>query len=435
VRVLVVGSGGREHALVWALQRSASAPEVFAAPGNPGINETALCFPVDPADPALVAQLADDLDVDLVVVGPEVPLVAGVADAVRARGRACFGPGAAAARLEGSKAWMKQVLADAGVPTARHRSFAADDEAAAFAYLEELAPPYVVKTDGLAAGKGVVVTESLADARDAVRAYLSGEAFGDAGRTLVIEEGLTGPELSLLVVCNGDPDAAIPLAPAQDFKRSLAGDAGPNTGGMGAYSPVPIVSEALVDEVMKLAVRPTLRWLADHGAEYRGVLYAGMMLTADGPKVIEYNVRFGDPECQVVLPLLAVDLADVVHAAASGATPDVRFSADACVTVVLASEGYPASPRTGDVIEGLDAADALEGVTVFHAGTKAGPEQQVLTAGGRVLNVTATGTDLAEARARAYAAVAKISWPGMQYRADIAREAANAPGASPELPR
>ncbi len=256
----------------------------------------------------------------------------------------------------------------------------------------------MVKTDGLAAGKGVVVTESIADARAAVRAYLSGDAFGDAGRTLVIEEGLTGPELSLLVVCNGDPDAAVPLAPAQDFKRIGEGDTGPNTGGMGAYSPVPIVGQATVDDVMDRAVRPTLHWLARDGVEYRGVLYAGMMLTADGPKVIEYNVRFGDPECQVVLPRLAVDLADVVHAAASGAAPEVRFSADACVTVVLASEGYPASARTGDVIEGLDAADAVEGITVFHAGTAAGEGGAILTAGGRVLNVTATGADLAEAR-------------------------------------
>jgi phosphoribosylamine---glycine ligase len=214
LRVLVVGSGGREHALVWALQRSPSAPEVFAAPGNPGIAEVALCFPIDPADPAQVAQLADDLTADLVVVGPEGPLVAGVADAVRARGHACFGPGADGARLEGSKAWMKEVLADAGVPTARHRSFGADGQDGALAFLDELAPPYVVKTDGLAGGKGVIVTESITDARDAVRAYLSGEAFGDAGRTLVIEEGLTGPELSLLVVCNGDPEAAVPLAPA-----------------------------------------------------------------------------------------------------------------------------------------------------------------------------------------------------------------------------
>jgi phosphoribosylamine--glycine ligase len=340
---------------------------------------------------------------------------------------------------------MKEVLAAAGVPTARHRSFGAHEEAAALAYLEEFSAPWVVKTDGLAAGKGVVVTESIADARDAVRAYLSGDAFGDAGRTLVIEEGLTGPELSLLVVCNGDPDAAVPLAPAQDFKRIREGDAGPNTGGMGAYSPVPIVGQATVDEVMDRAVRPTLHWLAREGVEYRGVLYAGMMLTADGPKVIEYNVRFGDPECQVVLPRLAVDLAEVVHDAASGATPEVRFSDDACVTVVLASEGYPASPRTGDGIEGLDAAGAVEGVTVFHAGTAAGAGDEILTAGGRVLNVTATGTDLAEARARAYEGVSKIRWPGMQFRADIARDAAaaaaaadvaaSAPGASPELPR
>ncbi len=244
---------------------------------------------------------------------------------------------------------MKHVLADAGVPTARHAAFGAADTERALAFLEEFAPPYVVKTDGLAAGKGVVVTESLTDARDAVRAYLSGEAFGDAGRTLVIEEGLTGPELSLLVVCNGDPDAALALAPAQDFKRVGEGDTGPNTGGMGAYSPVPIVDAATVDAVMDRAVRPTLHWLARHGADYRGVLYAGMMLTADGPKVIEYNVRFGDPECQVVLPRVTSDFAELLRAAAAGAPLDVEFSADACVTVVLASDGYPASARTGDV--------------------------------------------------------------------------------------
>jgi phosphoribosylamine---glycine ligase len=426
VRVLVIGAGGREHALVWALQRSASAPEVFAAPGNPGIAETALCFPIDPADPAQVAQLADDLAADLVVVGPEVPLVAGVADAVRARGRHCFGPGAAGARLEGSKAWMKQVLADAGVPTARHRTCGVDDEAAALAALEAFAPPYVVKTDGLAAGKGVVVTESLADARDAVRAYLSGEAFGDAGRTLVVEEGLTGPELSLLVVCNGDPDAAIPLAPAQDFKRSLDGDAGPNTGGMGAYSPVPIVSDALVDEVMERAVRPTLRWLAAHDADYRGVLYAGMMLTDDGPKVIEYNVRFGDPECQVVMPRVTSDVAELLLAAATGDTLDVTFAHEAAVTVVLAADGYPSSPRTGDPITGLHAAEGVNAVTVFHAGTARDEHGVLRTAGGRVLTVTATGVDLEVARTRAYEAAGIINFKGMRYRHDIASSAAAA---------
>ncbi len=424
MRVLVVGSGGREHALVWALQRSPSAPEVFAAPGNPGIAQVALCFPIDPTEPALVAQLADDLDADLVVVGPEVPLVAGVADAVRARGRHCFGPGVAGARLEGSKAWMKQVLADAGVPTAGHGSFGVDDEAAALAFLEEFAPPYVVKTDGLAAGKGVVVTESLAEARDAVRAYLSGEAFGAAGRTLVIEEGLTGPELSLLVVCNGDPDAALPLAPAQDFKRALDGDLGPNTGGMGAYSPVPIVTDAIVDQVMDRAVRPTLRWLADHDADYRGVLYAGMMLTADGPKVIEYNVRFGDPETQVVLPRVVSDVAELLRAAAAGDKLDVTFSDDACVTVALTADGYPGSPRTGDPITGTDVATAVNGVTIFHAGTARDEHGALRTAGGRVLNITATGTDLEVARTRAYEAAGLVKFKGMRYRKDIAAQAA-----------
>ena len=424
MRVLVVGSGGREHALVWALHRSPSVSDVFAAPGNPGIAETALCFPIDPTDPSQVAQLADDLTVDLVVVGPEVPLVAGVADAVRARGRACFGPGADGARLEGSKAWMKQVLADAGVPTARHRSFRADDGDAALAYLHHLAPPYVVKTDGLAAGKGVVVTGSIAEARDAVRAYLSGEAFGDAGRTLVIEEGLTGPELSLLVVCNGDPDAALALAPAQDFKRAFEGDAGPNTGGMGAYSPVPIVDDAIVNDVMDRAVRPTLHWLAKNDIDYRGVLYAGMMLTADGPKVIEYNVRFGDPEAQVVLPRIASDFAELLHSAATGGSLDVTFTDDSCVTVVLASDGYPASPRTGDPLTGLDVATAVNSVTVLHAGTTRDEQGVLRTSGGRVLNVVATGPDLEVARTRAYEAAGLIKFEGMHYRADIAASAA-----------
>ncbi|MFI5053290.1 MAG: phosphoribosylamine--glycine ligase [Acidimicrobiia bacterium] len=419
-RILVVGSGGREHALVWALRRSPSAPDVIAAPGNPGIAELASCVTLDAADPQAIAHCADDLDVDLVVIGPEVPLVAGAADAVRARGRLAFGPGADGARLEGSKAWMKHVLSEAGVPTARHAAFGPGDDERALAFLGSFPAPYVVKTDGLAAGKGVVVTESLPEARDAVRAYLSGAAFGDAGRTLVIEEGLSGPELSLLVVCNGDPETARPLAPAQDFKRIGDGDSGPNTGGMGAYSPVPIVSETTVDDVMARAVRPTLRWLARQGVDYRGVLYAGMMLTPDGPKVIEYNVRFGDPEGQVVLPRLTSDLAELVHAAAAGDELEVTFSADACVTVVLAAEGYPASPRTGDEISGVDAAADVNCVTIFHAGTARSPDGRLLTAGGRVLDVTATGADIAEARARAYDAAARVSWPGMQYRHDIA---------------
>ncbi len=419
-RVLVVGSGGREHALAWALARSPSVSQVVAAPGNPGMEDVAECVPVDVTAPDAVASLAADHAVDLVVVGPEGPLVAGVADAVRARGVATFGPDADGARLEGSKAWMKEVLQGAGVPTARHATFHADQRDEAQTFLATLDGLYVIKTDGLAAGKGVVVTDSAPEARDAVSRYLSGEAFGAAGRTVVIEEGLRGPELSLLVVCNGDPEAAVPLTPAQDYKRAGDGDSGPNTGGMGAYSPVPIAGPELVEQVMTIAVRPTLAALAERGAAYRGVLYAGLMLTPDGPKVLEYNVRFGDPECQVVVPRLATDLGELCTAAATGATlPPVRFHDDACVTVVMASEGYPVSPRTGDVIVGLDA-EPMADVVVFHAGTARRPDGALVTAGGRVLDVTATGATLVEARQRAYEAASRITWPGAQYRHDIA---------------
>jgi phosphoribosylamine--glycine ligase len=436
LRVLVIGSGGREHALAHALSRSPSVNEVVCAPGNPGMAALGRCLPVAAGDPAAVADLADEISADLVVVGPEVPLVAGAVDAVEARGRLAFGPRAAAARLEGSKAWMKDVLYEAGVPTARYGVFRNDSpnrggEAAALNFLDTMGGLFVVKTDGLAAGKGVVVTTDRDEAREAVRAYLSGEAFGDAGRTVVIEEGLTGPELSLLVLCDGRD--AVPLAPAQDFKRMGDGDAGPNTGGMGAYSPVPLVSADVVEEVMAKAVAPTLEALGRRGAPYRGVLYAGIMLTPDGPKILEYNVRFGDPECQVVIPRLASDLAAHLAEAAAGKleTP-LQWRDEAAVTVVLASEGYPAAPRTGDVITGLDAAAEVEGVTVFHAGTaafdgrpgEAGSSGEIRTAGGRVLNVTALGVDLAEARARAYEAAGRISWPGMQYRRDIAAAAA-----------
>ncbi|HEY5164653.1 MAG TPA: phosphoribosylamine--glycine ligase [Acidimicrobiia bacterium] len=421
LRVLVVGGGGREHALAWALARSGSVSDVYALPGNPGAATVAQCVTGETDDPSAVAAVADDLAVDLVVVGPEPPLVAGVADAVAAHGHAVFGPSADAARLEGSKAWMKALLAEVGVPTARHAVFGPGDDAAARSFLDTLDGLYVVKTDGLAAGKGVLVTESVTEARDAVGRYLSGEAFGDAGRTLVIEEGLRGPELSLLVVCNGDPDAAVPLAPAQDFKRIGEHDTGPNTGGMGAYSPVPVVSTELIEQLMTTAVRPTLHALAARGAPYRGVLYAGLMLTPDGPKVLEYNVRFGDPECQVVLPRLETDLGELCWRAASGSPlPPVRFHGDACVGVVLASEGYPASPRTGDVIVGLEDAAALPDVAVFHAGTKRGDDGALATAGGRVLDVTALGPTIPAARRRAYEAAEKISWPGAQYRRDIA---------------
>jgi phosphoribosylamine--glycine ligase len=405
VRVCVVGSGGREHALAQVLGRTA---EVVVTPGNPAI-------------PGSVAAPAEEIEADLFVVGPEAPLVDGLADRLRARGHLVFGPGADGARLEGSKAWMKEVLAGAEVPTARFGSYTDADEAITF--LRTLPPPWVVKTDGLAAGKGVLVTEVLAEAEDDVRDKLSGSSFGDAGRTVVIEEGLTGPELSLLVVCDGR--RAVPLAPAQDFKRIFDGDGGPNTGGMGGYSPVPSAGQDVVDLVMDRAVEPTLAALRAEGIDYRGVLYAGLMLTPDGPKVIEYNVRFGDPEAQVVLPRLTSDLAGLLAEAAAGdITSTPTFTDDAAVTVVLASEGYPESPRTGDVITGLDEANALDGVTAFAAGVAEDEEGRLVTAGGRVLAVTGVGTSLAGARELAYRAADLIEWRGKQNRTDIAALAA-----------
>ena len=416
MRVCVVGSGGREHALAHVLGRTC---EVVVTPGNPGI-------------PGSVAIPATEIGADLYVIGPEAPLVDGLADQLRASGGLVFGPGADGALLEGSKAWMKELLVAAGVPTAGHGSFTELD--AALRFLDTMGDLFVIKTDGLAAGKGVLVTEDRAEADDAVRAYLSGEAFGDAGRRAVIEEGLTGPELSVLAVCDGH--RAVPLAPAQDFKRIGEGDLGPNTGGMGAYSPVPVAGDDVVDEVMDQAVLPTLAELRRQGIDYRGVLYAGLMLTPQGMKVLEYNVRFGDPEAQVVLPRLRTDLADLLAAAAAGSLEyEPVFDDGAAVTVVCASEGYPASPRTGDLIAGIEAANSEEGVTVFCAGVASANEGQLddvstgqngrglVTAGGRVLNITGQGPDLATARNRAYAGVTHIDWPGRYVRFDIAAEA------------
>ena len=402
MRVCVVGGGGREHALQAAL--APTADEVVVTPGNPGI-------------PGSVATPPEELDADLYVIGPEAPLVDGLADRLRARNRLVFGPGADGARLEGSKAWMKDLLLSAGVPTAGHATFT--DVEPAVAYLRTLPPPWVVKTDGLAAGKGVLVTETLDEAVDDVREKLAGRAFGDAGRRVVVEEGLSGPELSVLCVCDGT--RAVPLAPAQDFKRLGEGDSGPNTGGMGAYSPVPAAGPPVVEEVVDRAVGPTLAALRARGIDYRGVLYAGIMLTAAGPKVLEYNVRFGDPEAQVVLPRYAGDLAGLLAEAAAGhLRSEPEFTDDAAVTVVLAAEGYPSSPRPGDVIEGLEQAAGHEGVTVFCAGVGRSADGALVTAGGRVLDVTALGPDLARARRRAYDAIHEVWWPGMQYRRDIA---------------
>ena len=417
MKVCVVGSGGREHALAHVLARTA---EVVVTPGNPGM-----------ADPITVtAAPAEQIEADLVVIGPEAPLVDGLADRLRADGRAVMGPGADGARLEGSKAFMKEVLADAGVPTARYAAFDAAQGAEALAYLESLPGPWVIKTDGLAAGKGVLVAQTIAEARADVEAKLSGAAFGEAGRRIVIEEGLAGEECSLLVLYDGT--TAVPLLPAQDFKRIGDGDRGPNTGGMGAYAPMPHIGPAQVDDIMATAVEPLLAALLRRGIDYRGVLYAGLMLGDEGPKVIEYNVRFGDPEAQVVLPLLAGDAAELFMAVATGTLGRMgppAFSGDAAVCVVMASPGYPEQPRPGGVITGLTASGqssvAVEGVTVFHAGTsRADPAGPFLTAGGRVLAVTAVAPTLAHARANAYTALEPISWDGVLVRRDIAAGAA-----------
>ncbi|MBS1847929.1 MAG: phosphoribosylamine--glycine ligase [Actinobacteria bacterium] len=412
MRVVVVGSGGREHALAAVLSRDA---EVVVTPGNPAMSRAS---GLDGSGAITVTDAGpEQIDADLYVIGPEAPLVDGLADRLRAAGRSVFGPGADGARLEGSKAFMKQLLLEAGVPTAQHRAFDAPDPA--IAYLRERTPPYVVKTDGLAAGKGVLVTDDLAAAEADVRAKLAGESFGDAGRRIVIEEGMVGTELSILAVCDGT--RAVALAPARDFKRVGDGDTGPNTGGMGAYSPVAEATPALVDEIMATIVVPTVSALRVRGIDYRGVLYAGLMLTAQGPKIIEYNVRFGDPETQVVVPRMTSSLTELLASAAAGElTGEPTFDDGAAVTVVAASEGYPAAPRTGDVIDGLDDAIAVTGAAVLGAGVGADGDGRLVTAGGRVLDVCGFGPDLATARGRAYEALGYVSWPGMHHRNDIA---------------
>lgn len=417
MKVLVVGFGAREHALVRALLRDPAVDSVIAAPGNAGIAAEVETRPLDVTDACAVAALATDVAASLVVIGPEIPLVAGAADAVRAEGIACFGPSAEAAQLEGSKAFAKQVMADAGVPTAQSYvcATAADAEHA----LDAFGAPYVVKDDGLAAGKGVVVTSDRAEA------YAHATACIDAGSRVVIEEYLDGPEVSLFAITDGS--TVVPLVPAQDFKRVGDDDAGPNTGGMGAYAPLPWAPSGLVDEVRASVLQPTVDVMRERGTPFSGLLYAGLALTSRGVRVVEFNARFGDPETQVVLALLESPITELLLGSALGtlaAAPAPVWGDGAAVTVVIASEGYPAAPVTGDAITGIDEADALEAVSVLHAGTRAGANGAVESSGGRVLSVTATGRSLSEARDRAYSAVDRISLRGSHFRTDIAAKAA-----------
>ena len=407
-RAVVVGSGAREHALAWRLSSSA---DVVVTPGNAGIAAHGI---------ACVDVPATELEADLFVIGPEAPLVDGLADRLRAQGKVVVGPGIDGARLEGSKAYMKEFLTAAGVPTARYGSFS--DVEAALAFLAAMAPPYVVKTDGLAAGKGVLVTNDLDAARADVAEKLSGSAFGAAGTTVVIEEGLVGEECSLLYLCDGA--AATALAPAQDFKRVGDGDAGANTGGMGAYAPMDAARGAIETEVREWIIAPTLAELARRGIDFRGVLYAGVMLTATGPKLLEYNVRFGDPETEAIMAVVDGDLFEALVTIGRGEGAPAVASAGYAVTVVVASPGYPERPRTGGVIEGLSPdgqlASPLEGVVIFHAGTARDDAGRFVTAGGRVLAITATGPSIDAARRLAYEASARVTFEGMIMRTDIA---------------
>ncbi|MEU1228080.1 phosphoribosylamine--glycine ligase [Streptomyces sp. NPDC005828] len=417
MKVLVIGGGAREHALCRSLSLDPDVTALHCAPGNAGIAEVAELHPVDQLDGAAVAALATELGAELVVVGPEAPLVAGVADAVRAAGIPVFGPSQEAAQLEGSKAFAKDVMAGAGVPTAR--SYVCTTPAEIDEALDAFGAPYVVKDDGLAAGKGVVVTEDVEVAR----------AHALACDRVVIEEYLDGPEVSLFAITDGT--TVLPLKPAQDFKRALDGDEGPNTGGMGAYSPLPWADPKLVDEVLETVLQPTVDELRRRGTPFSGLLYAGLAITSRGVRVIEFNARFGDPETQVVLARLKTPLAGVLLNSANGTLDDqapLSWSDDAAVTVVVASHNYPGTPRTGDPIEGLDEVAEKDAphAYVLHAGTKRGEDGAVLSAGGRVLSVTATGSDLAQARERAYAAVGRIRLDGSQHRTDIARKAAEA---------
>lgn len=423
MNVLVLGSGGREHALAWAIAKSPRLDSLFVAPGNGGTATIAKNVPLDMNDADAVIGFARSENIDLVVVGPEAPLVAGVADAIRAAGIAVFGPGAQGARLEGSKSFSKEFMLAHGLPTARYKKCTSQDEA--MDYLHEVGAPIVVKADGLAAGKGVVVAEDMEEAEEAVRDCFAGD-FGEAGSVVVIEEMLEGPECSMLAFLSEGKALAMPCA--QDHKRAFDGDLGPNTGGMGVYSPVPCVTpelEAAMQEIMQNAAAATAK---EFDEAYTGVLYGGFMLTAEGPKLLEFNARFGDPETQVIMPRLESDALEAFYMVATGKLDalDLRWTDQVAVCVVLASDGYPGSYEKGKVILGIEEAEELDGVTVFHAGTAFNQDDELVTNGGRVLNVVALADTFEDARELAYEACDKINFEGKQYRHDIALRALEA---------
>jgi phosphoribosylamine--glycine ligase len=419
MKILVVGSGGREHALGWKLAQSPLVSELISAPGNPGLAALGRTVAIKAEDAGQLAAFAMREQVDLVVIGPEAAAAAGLADSLAKVGVPCFGPTKAAAQLESSKAFMKEFCVRHGVPTAEYKVF--DDAIRAKAYLGEREPPFVIKADGLAAGKGVVIAETRREADAAIDEILFLRKFGTAGQRIVIEDFLPGEEASFFAICDGE--TAVPLVAAQDHKRAYDGDKGPNTGGMGAYSPAPIFTDAARDQTMEQIILPTLAGMKAEGHPFVGVLFAGLMITPEGPKLIEFNVRFGDPECQTMMRRLKSDFAPVLLAAAKGelaSAPALDWDARPAVTVVYAAQGYPDEPLTGSVIRGLADAAAVPDVEIFHAGTKQDEDGTLRAAGGRVLNITAVGDTLKDAVASAYAAVARIDWPGGFCRRDIA---------------
>ena len=419
MKVLVIGSGGREHALVWKLAQSPKVEKIYGAPGNPGIAQIGECVNISPTDIKGLADFAEKEGVDLTVVGPEAPLVAGIVDEFENRGLKIFGPSKEAAKLEGSKAFSKEMMKKYGVPTADFEVF--DDPEKAKKYIKEKGAPIVVKADGLAAGKGVVVARNVEEALEAIDKIMIEKVFGDAGNRVVVEDCLFGEEASYLVVTDGEN--FIPLATAQDHKAVFDGDKGPNTGGMGAYSPAPVLSKEMEKEVQERVIKPILRGMKEEGHPFKGILYAGLMITEEGPKVLEFNVRFGDPEAQVILRRLKTDLVDVCQSVIEGNLIDsLEWIPETAICVVLASKGYPGKYEKGKVITGIEEAEKIDNVVVFHAGT-AIKDGKLVTNGGRVLNVTALGKDVVEARENVYKSIEKIHFDGMHYRKDIGLKA------------